>query len=88
MTVYAAYPLSWYSRAIREIENTVIRQRRTNSSPVIARERLARLHKTLDRLETGTFGKCSSCEQAIEVDRLEQDIATTLCATCARLRTV
>lgn len=80
--------LSWYSRAVREIETTVTRQHRTNGSPVVTKQRLERLHQTLDRLESGTFGQCSSCNAPIEPERLDADLATTLCSRCAQLRTI
>ena len=40
----------------------------------------------LQRLETGDYGYCMSCEEPIAVPRLELDPSVTLCIECANRR--
>lgn len=48
------------------------------------RERLLlqKIEKALARVENGTFGICESCEEPIEVKRLEARPVATLCINC------
>ncbi|WP_236687770.1 TraR/DksA family transcriptional regulator [Jannaschia aquimarina] len=48
------------------------------------RARLAEVDRALDRLETGTFGRCQDCEEPIAPARLDLDPCTRLCVDCAR----
>jgi DnaK suppressor protein len=43
-----------------------------------------RVIAALGRLETGTYGRCQTCEGSIDQERLEFDPAAALCITCAR----
>ena len=47
---------------------------------------LISLNAALQRIEDGTFGTCESCEDEIELKRLEVRPMTTLCFTCAEER--
>ena len=44
---------------------------------------LQRIAAALSRLESGDFGYCVRCDEAIAVPRLELDPAATLCIECA-----
>jgi DnaK suppressor protein len=44
----------------------------------------ARLRAALARIETGDFGYCTECGEAIAAARLEFDPALALCIACAR----
>jgi DnaK suppressor protein len=44
---------------------------------------LQRIAAALNRLESGDFGHCVRCDEAIATPRLELDPAATLCIECA-----
>lgn len=44
---------------------------------------LMRIEAALRRIERGEYGLCRSCEEDIDVRRLEFDPSTPLCITCA-----
>ena len=44
---------------------------------------LQRIGAALTRLDSGDYGFCASCEEAIDPKRLEFDPAATLCIACA-----
>lgn len=46
------------------------------------RQLLAKLNLALDRLNEGRFGDCESCEEPIEIKRLEARPVTTHCLSC------
>lgn len=48
------------------------------------RERLllGKIEEALQRIEEGTFGTCASCEEPIEVRRLDARPVSTLCVSC------
>lgn len=48
------------------------------------RERLmlAKIDQALERIDEGAFGVCESCEEPIEVKRLEARPVSTLCLAC------
>lgn len=48
-----------------------------------ARDQLAELDHTLDRLADGTFGRCETCGRAIPMERLTVRPSTTTCVACA-----
>ncbi|NDD92555.1 conjugal transfer protein TraR [bacterium] len=43
---------------------------------------LRKIDEALFRISSGTFGKCSSCEQEISLRRLEARPTATLCVDC------
>ena len=43
---------------------------------------LAKIDRTLARIEAGTFGMCEKCEEEISAKRLEARPVTTLCIRC------
>lgn len=43
---------------------------------------LAKIDKALQKIESGTFGICESCEEEISIKRLEARPETTLCIRC------
>lgn len=43
---------------------------------------LKKIDEALERIESGTFGSCEKCEEAIEMRRLEARPTTTLCVSC------
>jgi DnaK suppressor protein len=47
-----------------------------------ARELSAQVRAALDRIEAGTYGKCTRCGAEISVDRLRAMPAAELCITC------
>ena len=47
---------------------------------------LAEIDSALKRLDDGTFGVCTNCEQPIAVERLEARPWATLCIDCKRQR--
>lgn len=49
---------------------------------VAAETALADIDRALGRLEAGTYGTCSSCEQAIEWRRLQMLPTASLCTWC------
>ena len=44
---------------------------------------ISRIEEALKRLETGEYGYCTSCGEAIAPKRLQFDPATPLCIDCA-----
>lgn len=49
-----------------------------------ARQKLAALDEGLRRLELGTYGRCATCGEAIDPERLAAVPGTQQCITCAR----
>jgi RNA polymerase-binding transcription factor DksA len=45
-------------------------------------ERLKEVNDALVRIDQGTYGKCASCGNQIEKERLEANPAATTCANC------
>jgi len=43
---------------------------------------IKKVNEALRRIEEGTFGSCSSCENDIEIKRLEARPTATLCIAC------
>lgn len=43
---------------------------------------LKKVEEALVRIEEGTFGECSECEEEIELKRLEARPTATLCVSC------
>lgn len=48
---------------------------------------IARLRRTLARMEEGEFGYCTECGEQIAHGRLDADPSNHLCLSCAALRT-
>ena len=46
------------------------------------RRTLGQIDETLSRMDDGTFGVCESCEEPIEVRRLEARPTSTFCVGC------
>ena len=46
------------------------------------RHMLAKIDQALSKMEDGTFGMCESCEEEIEMKRLEARPVSTLCLSC------
>lgn len=46
------------------------------------RQRLAQLQAALDRMDSGDYGWCLNCGEAIAPARLEIDLATAVCVDC------
>lgn len=44
---------------------------------------LQRIRAALDRIETGGYGYCLSCDEPISTERLHVDPAATQCISCA-----
>ena len=51
-----------------------------------SRQRLADLDRATARLAAGTYGRCESCRQPINADRLTARPTTTSCVHCATTR--
>lgn len=47
---------------------------------------IRRIEAALERIETGAYGYCLQCDEAIAPLRLEADPATALCINCAEKR--
>ncbi len=47
-------------------------------------QELQRIDAALKRLDTGDFGYCMTCDEEIDLRRLELDPTVTLCIDCAR----
>jgi RNA polymerase-binding protein DksA len=47
------------------------------------RREIADIDRTLDRLADGTYGRCTRCEEPIELDRLTALPETAVCVRCA-----
>lgn len=60
-----------------EIENQM-RMRLRNREALY----LKKIDEALERIRVGTFGLCGSCEEPIEMKRLEARPTTTLCVSC------
>ncbi len=43
---------------------------------------LKKIEEALERIDSGVFGLCDSCEEEIETKRLEARPTTTLCVSC------
>ena len=43
---------------------------------------LKKINEAIQRIENGTYGECESCEEPIEVRRLQARPTTTLCIAC------
>ena len=50
------------------------------------RIRTRRIEAALDRVRTGTFGKCCQCGLAVEPERLQLDPTTVFCGDCQEER--
>ncbi len=48
-----------------------------------SRTRLAEVESALERMDTGTYGICESCERPIPVERLMARPVARLCVACA-----
>ena len=48
------------------------------------RRRIVRINAALERLESGDFGYCVTCDEAIAEKRLDLDPSTPLCIKCAK----
>jgi DnaK suppressor protein len=46
------------------------------------RKLISKIHDALERLETGTFGKCTACGTLIPAARLRVRPVTDLCVPC------
>ena len=46
------------------------------------RQLLAKIDECMGRIEDGSFGACTDCEEPIEVRRLEARPMSTLCVAC------
>lgn len=46
------------------------------------RKLIKKIRQALDRIESGSFGLCESCEEPISVERLRARPVTTLCIDC------
>ena len=46
------------------------------------RQLLAKIDQALSRMDEGVFGTCESCEEPIEIRRLEARPVSTLCLNC------
>ncbi|MCS7200671.1 MAG: TraR/DksA C4-type zinc finger protein [Patescibacteria group bacterium] len=53
----------------------------------VLEEKLEKIEQALKRIESGTYGRCTRCGQAIEDARLMIDPAADLCRSCA-LKTI
>lgn len=60
-----------------ELENN-LRMRLRNRESMF----LKKIDEALDRISAGTFGQCSSCEEEIELKRLEARPTATHCISC------
>jgi DnaK suppressor protein len=47
-------------------------------------ERLVQVERALERIESGTYGRCETCGQDISPERLEAFPAATTCVSCKR----
>lgn len=47
-------------------------------------DRLHRLHQAIERMDVGSYGRCASCGEEIEYQRLEIAPEITRCGPCAR----
>ena len=47
-------------------------------------ERRSQVEHALERIASGTYGRCESCGEPISAERLEAFPAATLCVTCKR----
>ena len=47
-------------------------------------QRVERLEEALERLDEGDYGICESCQQSVDLERLEALPGTSLCIKCAR----
>jgi RNA polymerase-binding transcription factor len=50
------------------------------------RNELARIEAALERVKTGEYGYCVSCDEEISKKRLELDPSAPLCIDCANIR--
>lgn len=48
------------------------------------RKQIVRINAALERLETGDYGYCVTCDEPIGVKRLSLDPATPLCIGCTK----
>lgn len=46
--------------------------------------RIEALRRALERVATGEYGRCFSCDEPIATGRLDADPTVLLCVTCAR----
>ncbi len=52
----------------------------------LRQQQLRKISTALALIDSGDYGYCESCDQAIDVRRLEIDPAATLCVPCASRR--
>jgi RNA polymerase-binding protein DksA len=59
---------------------------RLNATKVDLESSLRDVEQALQRIEKGTFGKCSNCGDSISEERLEVMPTASLCLTCQQSR--
>jgi RNA polymerase-binding transcription factor DksA len=62
---------------------TAYERAQVSSLAGIARARLAEVERAIVAVDTGDFGSCAACGEAIGAERLEALPGTTLCVGCA-----
>lgn len=77
---------SWKSRSDDDAESgtATFERERTMSLAQNARGLLAGIERALERMDLGTYGRCVSCGELIDVNRLEALPAAVDCLDCRR----
>jgi DnaK suppressor protein len=67
---------------ITEMASDYDLQQRTSAMAEIFQLRLVEIDQALQRLEEGTYGRCSSCGEEISAERLRMDPLAKFCDRC------
>ena len=77
---------SWKARSDDDAESgtATFERERTMSLAQNARGLLSAIDRALDRMDDGTYGRCVSCGELIDINRLEALPAAVDCLDCRR----
>jgi DnaK suppressor protein len=51
---------------------------------IAAREAVRDIDEALDRVDAGTYGRCTTCREAIPAERVDASLTVRLCLGCER----
>ncbi|PRE49521.1 molecular chaperone DnaK [Burkholderia multivorans] len=84
----SAAPVTLDQSSVGRLSRMDALQQQAMAQGTLGRLRVSRrrLLAAIERIETGVFGRCCQCDDAIESDRLEADPGTVFCLECAAER--
>lgn len=76
--------LSMYDQHPADIASELFEREKDRGILELLELELEKVNDAIDKLSSGTYGKCDICGREIEPERLERLLNTTLCVSCAR----